>query len=352
VRPINTSALMLDRAAADHASGLTQRAATLFDAMVPTLLDLGEECLAGAIVGGAATDITRLVELAAQVLADSEWQPELTALAERLENESALSDEVVADALASWDEQQPAYAGALAGAFSASGNERMFFLDPNVVPARLLAWHGANAPDLRVTWQPGSDRATVSAALAPSADSRSTEARELIAYAADADGDTVVAIAPMNVQDRGVTATVVCSGHNIERLRFGIYHAASDVTALRLDPAGQTLVMVDRFMRDAFSHHRFAMAAIHELAPNADIEAMESKRNSHLSSAKSAADDASKAIAELLERADVGQDTTELLNRRKAAIDAYRDSLGSAEIPSVGAASLLSELLSAECDED
>lgn len=351
VRPINEPALLLDKAAADHGTGRTASATHLFRMGAPSLLDFGEDCLSGAITGGAATDVATIAGIAARSLENTGWETEVRELAARLDSHVGVSDGLLQSLLEEWS---PAL---VAGNLNVSvGTQEVvtkgFYVDPIAVPARLLAWSGGSNSDLTVTWKRGSNSAVVSAELAESTDARSSGAQELIAYASDPRAGIVVAIAPMVVDGRKVHATFDCD-REPGTLSFGVYHSETDIASLRLDLLGRTLAMVDRLMRDAYSHHRYASAAVHSTPTMTDLDAVTNTRNTHLSRARHAADNASVLIEDLLDENDNLDDATvTLLNRRRDAIDGYAESLVPGEVPVAGAETLLSEIVRADVSLD
>ena len=345
-RPMNESALLLDQASADRATGREELAVSLFQMAAPSLLDLGAECLAGQIGGGAATDIARIADEAAQSLQGSGWEPDVVELSARLQSEVGLTDADL-DAVMALFEMEEAAARKLAPAHMDRTETRVddeFYIDPRAVPPRLLAWPGGALKDLRVKFSTDSNQVVVSADLADSADERSVEASELVAYAADPEKGSLIAVAPMHVEGHTVTATVLC-GRDPKSLHYGLYHADTDPEALRLDAVGRLLVEVDRRMLDAYHHYRLALAAVHEHDVVGAVEEMEAKRKRELDQAASAALDASDLLDEFLDDNDVSDDAAALLRRRKAAIDAFRDGLAAGLLPADGAETLLSELL-------
>lgn len=351
-RPVNESALLLDQASAHHATGRTTLATSLFQMAAPSLLDLGEDCLAGQITGGAATDIARIAGEASQVLSGSGWAPDVAELADQLRADIEPFSDTDAGILAIFDQLEAATRDlATAHLGGTKTTDKEYFIDPAAVPPRLLAWPGGAAEDLRVTNAAGSAQFVVTANLAPSVDERTVELTELIAYAADTSTGELVAVAPMTVRGRTVTATVTYDGP-AANLTFGLYHADTDITALRLDELGLLLVEVDRLMLDAYRDHRLALAAIHEGDVVNAVAAMEAKRDSCLASAGRYAGAAVDAIDDYLDEHDVEPDVMALLQRRRQVITAYGDGLSAGRLSSPpGAEPLLSELLPADLDD-
>ncbi|WP_071289064.1 hypothetical protein [Mycolicibacterium llatzerense] len=351
-RPVHESALLLDQASADHATGRTTLATSLFQMAAPSLLDLGEDCLAGQITGGAATDIARIAGEASQVLSGSGWAPDVAELADQLQADIEPFSDTDAGILALFDQLEAATRDMAAAHMSRTETtDKEYFIDPAAVPARLLAWAGGATRDLRMTNAAGSNQFVISAKLAASVDERSVELGELLAYAADKNTGELVAVAPMRVEDRTVTATVIYDGPAAE-LTFGVYHADTDVKTLRLDELGLLLVRVDRRMLDAYQDHRLALAAIHEGDVISAVDEMEAKRDRHLAEAGRAAGEAADLLDDYLDDHDVDSDVEVLLQRRRQAITAYGDGLAAGRLSSPpGAEPLLSELLPADLDD-
>lgn len=320
VRPVSEGVLSLNRADSEYATGNIDAAKRLFAISAPVLLHLGEQCLDRTLGGRVAADVTRLATVAADALQANGWGPELTALSARLATELGANRELATTTLADWV-PSVAVASRL-GAADAPAAVWSTYIDPRSVPQRLLAWPGADSPDLII--EIDDDRTVlVSVMLAESVDVRSPDINQLMAYAAATDGQ-LVAVSPMHVAGRTLTATLQPTDVEPADLTFGVYHLDRDPARLRADPMGQTLIEADRWMLEAFNQHRFAQAVVYADAGR-ELDEARKRQKTHLSMARTAADNA----IEILENAGLSgtidkQAAAQLLARR-TAIAAYRD---------------------------
>lgn len=337
VRPLHEGALLLDLAAAASGIGNGEAAAHVFGLAAPSLLALGEGCLVGDIRGGAATELVDIAQAAATALAGTAWAQDVHALATRLQEEVSEVPDVFIDDLV--------------GAFSAdiwvadvstpSSVLNPEFVDPALVPARILSWAGAGKPEVFVEMHAG--YVIVTATLAQRVDDRTLEANQLLAYAARREDGGLVATVPMTVAGRTVKAALAV-GDDLDHLSFGIFHADSDLDDVRADPTGRLMVEVDREMADAFAYQRGALAVLHRTSIGDDQSAALEAREGAVNEALAASGRALSLVMEGLDRGIDDEDTREHFESRVEAIEAFETNLERGEIPS-GAEPLLAELL-------
>lgn len=343
VRPIAEGALLLDWAESAYTTGKFGDAERLFAAAAPTLMMLGEQCVDGLLAGGVAADVTRVAAVAAEALASHGWGPDIRALSQRLTDELnppveyGTASLLLSDWVTAADVETHLGGGVPSAVHPA-------YVDPEAVPQRLLAWTGADHADLIVEIDSGKS-ALVSVLLEASADMRSPEAAQMMAYAAESDG-TLVAVAPMHVEGRSLTAVLTPPARDEMTLVFGIYDADIDPTRLRNDATGQVLIEVDRWMRDAFTRHRYAQALSYASSAE-DLEEARARQRTHLGIARTAADNAMEILESEGLKPGVDQAVAALLMRRRDAIKSYRDSMVP-ETPAAVWRPLLAEIVEPE----
>lgn len=348
VRPIAEGALLLDWAESAYNTGNLGDAERLFAAAAPTLMTLGEQCVDGLLAGGVAADVTRVAAVAAEALVAHGWGPDIRALSQRLseglnmpvDNGNAsvlLSDWVTAAAV------ETHLGGGVPSAV------RPAYVDPEVVPQRLLAWTGADHPDLIVEMDSG-ESTLVSVLLEASADVRSPEAAHMMAYAAESDG-TLVAVAPMHVERRSLTAVLTPPARDEITLVFGIYDADIDPMRLRNDATGQVLIEVDRWMRDAFTRHRYAQVLSYASSAE-NLDEARARQRTHLGIARTAADNAIELLESEGLRPGVDQAAAALLMGRRDAIKSYRGTIAAAATTVSSWRPLLAEIVEPEPADD
>ena len=346
VRPVSEGALLLDRAEAAVETGNSEAAEQLFALAAPTLMHLGEQCLDGILVGVVASDVARMAGVAAEALSAHGWGPDIQELARSLADElDATADHGIAainDWVASVGVQTHLGEGA-------PGTLLATYVDPALVPQRMLAWTGADHPDLMV--EIGSDEtALVSVYLDAAADVRSPDSMRLLAYAAEPDG-TVAAVAPMYVVGRALVATLSFAGRDEATLSFGVYHADVDPARLRTDPLAQVLVEVDRWMLDAFSRHRYARALLYASTAGDDHDAQK-RQHTQLGIARTAAENAIELLESYVPSAATDHRAAALLVARRDAIRSYRESLTADQHYPDSLRPLLAEVVEPEPVED
>ena len=337
VRPLHEGALLLDLAAAMSDVGNAEAAAHVFGLAAPSLLALGEECLAGEIRGGAATELVDIAQAAATALAGTAWAQDVHALATRLHEEVSEVPDV--------------FVGNLVGAMSAdiwvagvatpSSVLNPQFVDPALVPARILSWPGAGKHEVFIEVHDG--YVIVTATLAQRVDDRTLEANQLLAYAARREDGGLVATAPMTVAGRTVKAALAVDD-DLGQLSFGICHADSDLDDLRADPAGRLMVEVDREMADAFACQRAAFAVLHRTSIGDDQSAALEAREGTVNEALAASGRALTLVLDELGRGIDDDDVREQFESRAEAIEAFETKLERGGIVN-GAEPLLAELL-------
>lgn len=276
MRPLHLGALAADRAVAAHAVGFDGDAGAWFARAADALPELAERGFDGSL-SAAATD---LVRIAIRTAGRSGAGAEYLYLATDLDDHHVLADDTVAEALSRWHRVE-----AVSDTWTLGGDrdtERIAgFVDIRLVPPRILAWSGADHPELRVEYTAEGESWHVTTDLAPDVDARCREARRLLAYAARRMDGALVATAPARLRDRALVATLPTDGYRAEDLIFGLFDADIDVYDLRTDPLGRCLAEVDRLMVEAWGRHRAATAALVSVPPDASETVLRTAQSEH-----------------------------------------------------------------------
>ncbi|MGW2787024.1 hypothetical protein ACWC3X_38420 [Streptomyces populi] len=264
--PVPEATLAVDWALACHGAGLTEQARARFAAASASLLSRDEQFLEGELPEAMRPGLLAATHAAAQLLGSQHPDAEeLNDRATELEQTASLPE---ADRTAREDLLAPLLGTAEPAAVQAEPSPRTealqeatsAWVDPALVPARILRWDGAETPDLLVETHQGRPRITV--ALADDADPDDQEVTELVARVLDLTTGAVCG--------SGVFLPAPSDGHRI--------YADLDVLTPAADPlmqvyqAGrphpfldtirdQELVRVDRLMLEAWALHRLAIAA-------------------------------------------------------------------------------------------
>ncbi|OUS97279.1 hypothetical protein [Rhodococcus sp. NCIMB 12038] len=362
VRPVDESALILDEASSQYRTGNTPAAARLFALASPTLMALGRQCLDGDLVGGPAEELREITRDASQAVTDAGWGSDILELAAALQAGSVLDDLVLAEALSQWELADIVGASHLGADTLGPQTDQLSVdaaaIDPATVPPRVLAWSGAGDREMLVEYDVDADQATVSVALAADVDPLCLETQQLLAYCAEKDTGRMVASVPLQVQGRSVIAQLPCRGFHPDVLHFGVYCADTDLDSLRLNEVGQLQMTVDRWMLDAWNHHRTALAAVHTVPADADetlLDTAAQVRDDHIERAITAADTAAATITEYLaQHPDSSEEIVTALQARHEVILGYLADLDTAFTSEAGdVPSLLAEMIPADpWDED
>ncbi|MFI7000838.1 hypothetical protein [Nocardia sp. NPDC050175] len=352
MRPVHQGALLIDRAVAAAAVGRDAAAKTLFIYAEDALLELGRQCVDGELPAA----VTDLVGHAVRVALGLGVAGDAARLADDLDGHSAIDDNLLrefltrrrqAAATASTDGQS----GTLDGedAVLTMGSD---IVDIQAVPPRIIAWHGAERPELVIEHRSDGEVFIVTATLADGVDPSCREVRGLLAYAAERDTGTLVATAPMRLLGRALIAKLPAGRWVIADLHFGVLDAGIDLEALRTDPIGRCLAAVDRIMVDAWGHQRAATATLHAVPATADAELLDKARAEHrarLRTARSSAANARKHIERALRGVDPGDQDADalrtLLRHRLEAVIRYPQAMAPGPDP------ILTELVPPERDE-
>ncbi|MFI6165481.1 hypothetical protein ACIBCN_01725 [Nocardia sp. NPDC051052] len=350
MRPVDRAALLLDRAVAEAGVGHGAAARNLFTFAEDALIDFGRRCVDGEM----SSAVIDLVRRAAIVAGSAGFTGEIDSLARELGAAGAIADDRVFAGLAEWN-YAVQEAGAVAqstelGAGTVSLTVGSEMLDIAAVPPRIVAWAGADVPELLIEHDLDTDRIVLTALLSDGVDPDSAEARRLLAYAANKDSGALVATAPTRVAGRSISANLPARGHDIDDLHCGVFDAKVDVESLRGDPAGRCLAEVDRYTVEAWNWQRAALAAWNAVPDNASAEVWAAARvvfDDCLIDARKAARIALRKLA------DGVADTAPielLLRTRSEAVTAFLDEL--AMVPAAQARPLLSELVPPEPDDE
>ncbi|WP_433665103.1 hypothetical protein ACQPW1_24640 [Nocardia sp. CA-128927] len=352
MRPVHKGALLIDRAVAAATVGQDAAAKTLFIYAEDALLELGQQCVDGELPAA----VTDLVAQAVQVANRLGVAGDAAGLADELDSRTAIDDDILrefltrrrrAAATASTDLQS----GTLDGeeAVLTMGSD---VVDIQAVPPRIIAWHGAEQPELVIEHLSDSAVFVITTTLADGVDPSCREVRRLLAYAAERDTGTLVATAPLRPLGPVLTAKLPAGQWVIADLHFGVLDAGTDLEALRTDPIGRCLAAVDRTMVEAWGHQRAANATLHTVPATADAELLDKAQAEHraqLRTARSSAANARKRIERELRVLDPADQDTDalraLLRDRLDAVNRYPQAMASAADP------ILTELIPPEQDE-
>lgn len=342
MRPIDEGALALDEATSQYKIGSPTTASRLFALASPTLMALGQSCLNGEIVGAPAEELKDIAVTAGQAVAAVGWGADILDLAAALQSVNGIDDSVLADVLSEWSLENVSVAGAghmggVAGTasieLSATAEVHLSStqIDPALVPPRILDWPGADEAELTIEYRSNLDQAAIAAALAVDVDPTCLESQQLCAFAALQETGRVIATAPMQVHGRVVVAHVPCRGIAFGELQFGVYYSGTELEMIRIDRVGKLLTTVDRWMLDAWSHQRTALAAIHAVPAGGDEELIETASEIHDDYMDEAASSASTALTEIDEflalASGVPDDEVLALQARSEVIRTYLDEL-------------------------
>ena len=328
LRRVHEGALFLDEAAALQRAGDDAGAARLFGLGLPTLTAFAQDCADGYLDGGAATELRDIVSSAALALPGDTEVLTATAL---LAEVAARDDARWAATLAQWTIESPLFTTPVAATLGEHDDaEPDVFagsVDPQVVPPRVLAWPGADEPDLHVRYDAAAGTLTITAVLATDPDV--AEAHELLAYLAARDTGALLATAPLTVTEDGrVTAQLSSSGTDPDDLVVGVLGAGSDPAELRLRPGDEHLIAADRWLLQAWNLVRGAGLQVYRPAGFVAAGA-DSVHESQLRDAKTAIDNAIGSLERFLRANDAGNDVVRNkignLRRYASSLDAAID---------------------------
>ncbi|WP_067855749.1 hypothetical protein [Nocardia shimofusensis] len=337
MRPIDHGALLIDEAVAEHAAGGVTAAGRLFRHAEYAFAQFGERCREGEL-SASALELLRLAAPAAAAHGLNDAAAELRAA---LDGAEIIDTVALLDAVRRWSTDTDA-PGAVSVAATLGGDIPpadidQVPLDPTVLPPRIISWHGAHIPELRVEHHRDTDTFQLSAHLVHGVDPLCREVVDLLAYAADRETGALLAATATTVNDRLVVAELPAAGKFLGAVHFGLFAADIPPAALRRDPIGRLLVDADRAMIDAWNQHRTAMvtlASVPASASEADLEEARLRGEEHLLLAESAALDAQRVVTGLLAELGTsdGLAPTGMLTARLAAIADYLDILRRPEV--------------------
>ncbi|MET4049466.1 MULTISPECIES: hypothetical protein [unclassified Rhodococcus (in: high G+C Gram-positive bacteria)] len=360
--PIDEGALMLDEAGARYRTGDHDGAARLVAAASPALEMLTEDCENGETCSSATSELALLAAFAREVTIGEDWGYAIAALSGRIDTIAAI-DTVDDELLIRWlEDLVEAQAFDLVGIDLAGGDStarsevQRAFVDPHLVPPRILEWRGARVPELRAEFDTGArpPRLVLTVPLASGVDPQCAEASRLIGFAADSSGK-LLATTPMVPTGTILTGSFSIKEAEFETATFGIFDSTGDPRDLRLGRLAPALIDADRNMIEAWGLGRSATAALHTVDASADEEATaaaQSVADGFTADALDAADCAVAALERV--RTSSGVESTPLLALVAARIDAIRAFIERIEshTPELGAQPLLTELLRAPQFDD
>ncbi|WP_019931252.1 hypothetical protein [Nocardia sp. BMG111209] len=331
MRPVHHAGLLIDRAVAAAEVGLMAEAATLFIYAEDALPDLIRRCVEGELPSAVVDLVRAAIRAAQRAGARGTW----AASAAELEDVAVLDDSMIRSTLAEWRRHAAAVTG-LAGTLGETGEptEDSDFLDPLAVPSRIIAWGGANRPELRIRHERDDGVLVLDAPVAAGVDPYCREVGRLLAYAADRADGTLVAVAPMRLDGSVLIARLPANDRTPEELTFGVLDADTDVAALRTDSVGRCLMAVDRMMIEAWAHQRAATATAYAVSPDAaesDLRTVAAERRSRQRAARTLVAAARKRLEREARSLTADDGTAEvlttLLRARQEAIGRYADTI-------------------------
>ncbi|MCC4306281.1 MULTISPECIES: hypothetical protein [unclassified Rhodococcus (in: high G+C Gram-positive bacteria)] len=352
--PLDEGALMLDEAAAHEHTGNALAAARLVALASPALESLGQQCLDGFIVGGGAAELIEIAASAARSVDNLYWGPAVTDLSHRLEAVTAFDDADLEHMLTEFARaEESVISGHLGLETSTSVVVNLAIIpaiiDPHALPARILSWRGAHAPELIVEYHGDSDEVTISAHLAADVDPFSVEPGRVLAYAADKVTGQVLAVEPMKAVHRTLVGTLVLTSSDLSAYTFGVLHSETDMRTLRSSAIGRDLVEVDRLMLEAWNRQRSALSALHVVEAGASEETHARAQRTAaglIGKSRTAAMNARTILDQLVAgKASESAELVEALTVRRDAISRYLVTLRTVTTPTDGTHPLLVEML-------
>ncbi|MFC8526282.1 hypothetical protein [Nocardia sp. NPDC057227] len=255
-RRLNHGALLLDRAVAEHAVGNPAAAGRLFRLGEYALRDLGERGLAGTLPEPAAEPLRAALAAAeACGLAVGGLRAEPPA--------PPLSDVTLAALLSEWGREAALSAvpmGTTLGGEATGPASAQALLDLTAIPPRIIAWHGARAPELAIERQPD-ESCVLTANLAAGVDPDCREAGELLAYAAEQATGRIIEVSAADVRGNAVVAVLPLHGNSLDALAFGLFDPDTKPDELRAGPIGRSLAEIDRYLIEGWNQRRIAAVA-------------------------------------------------------------------------------------------
>ncbi|KAF0845271.1 hypothetical protein [Nocardia caishijiensis] len=336
LRPLDSGALLLDEALAEHRCGRDAVARRLFGHGAYVLPSLGEQAVEGEL-SSAATDLLRDAVAVATELGLGE---DIVDLAEQL---AGIDDVRLSAALAEWraaDESALIGAGPFAHDRVAPVDDVEYaMVDPTVVPPRILAWPGPARPEIRIDYRAADRTYELRSRLAAGVDPWCAEAAELLAYTTEEATGRLLGVAPVEARtDGGLYAELPEVGDQPRGARsFGLFSAETAPEHLRGSLFGRTGIEVDRELLEGWNLHRAAAARLSIAGDNhfpAEVTEL-------LMAAETAVGNARAQMDDLL-LTDHPDSVSRVLRARLDAIEAYLELLSGGD-PAPGAV-LLCEL--------
>ncbi len=261
--PVDDIALPIDEAIGWHLAGHPEMAGLSLAPVAPALADLVVAKQEGMLPQFACLDVELAVTIAKDVLAET--NPDRLLIEDAEEHGPAaplVSDEGLMSVLAEWSSRLMALEPAGALSLSpADAEPNRYPVDLRSVTARLLEWHGPEHREVRAVRDGNGIR--VECHLAEGTEPTDWEVTKLRAYAARRDSGEVLGSAPLMADDRTrvtglVTAQIALEGDvDLDALVVGV--GQDDIeTRPRLDPAGHTLLEVDRRLVATWASHRLS----------------------------------------------------------------------------------------------
>ena len=259
--PVDERVLPIDEAIGWHLAGHPEMAALTLAPVAEVLVDLIAAQQGLMLPQSVSLDVELAASIAKDVLSES--NPDRLAIEAAQSSGPAaptLRDEDLTIALAEWTGRlfalEPAGALSLHSQDSEPNRE---LIDLRSVTARILAWRGPEHHELRAF--AGPDGIRVDCYLAEDVEPTDWEVTQLRMYAARRDTGEILGSAPLTAGEHA-SSTGLVSAHipvdpsaDLDTIVVGIGQDDLPVQP-RLDPAGQTLLDVDRRILGAWAGHR------------------------------------------------------------------------------------------------
>jgi hypothetical protein len=351
--PIDEGALMLDEAGARRRTGDTDGASRLVAHALPALDSLVDDAVNGELSGGALSELANLTRAASAATTGLSWGYPLLSMADRVDTVREIDE----TKLERWLEELVddksfglVDVGMAGGPSIARAEVQRGYIDPHVLPPRILRWSGAGTPEwtAEVDTTTPTLRVLLSVELDAAVDPQCGEANRILGFAADRTGKLIATI-PMMVQGHALVGSLPIDETSFDTTVFGLFDADTPPRRLRSGPMAEPLISVDRHMLDAWMLNRTAHAVLAAVNLGADEDVLAFAQSAADGFVRDAVEAAGRALTALnvLKAAADASDTplAILVANRVAAIEAFVDRLESRHDQPAGAQPLLAELL-------
>ncbi|WP_338890573.1 hypothetical protein [Rhodococcus sovatensis] len=351
--PLDEGALMLDEAGARRRTGDIDGASRLVALALPALESLADDAANGELSGGALSELATLTRAASAATSGLSWGYPLLSMANRVDTVREIDE----TRLERWLEELVddksfglVDVGMAGGPSIARAEVQRGYIDPHVLPPRILRWNGARSPEwtAEVDTKAPTHRIVLSVELDAAVDLQCDEASRILGFAADRTGKLIATI-PMMAQGHVLLGALPINETSFDTTVFGLFDAETPTMNLRLGPLAEPLISVDRHMLDAWMLSRTAHAVVAAVNLGADEDVLAFAQSAADGFVRDAVEAAGRALTALnVPKAAADASDTPLailVANRVAAIEAFVDRLESRLDQPAGAQPLLAELL-------